>query len=255
MTKIYLDSNVIIYIENEKLSKNELTNIVKSTENKFFFSAAHIQEANEITSDDNLKRENWVSQRMRTIEEITENNYLYHQLSDNNVYELIEKPENVLKTITDIPGTDNIIKLIVNSFGNDMKKQIRESMGLDSGKMNIYSPKEVIDHLNKKLESIGNGQSFIELINQSFSYFPQNGQYGIHNKIAGMFELLDMLGYWTDKHTTKSNYARLWDSNHTFFASFCDFFISDDKRTRNKAKVVYDLYGIETKVISTKVNE
>jgi hypothetical protein len=33
-----------------------------------------------------------------------------------------------------------------------------------------------------------------------------------------------------------------WDSNHVFHASYCDYFISDDKRTRAKAKVVYNIY-------------
>jgi hypothetical protein len=64
-----------------------------------------------------------------------------------------------------------------------------------------------------------------------------------------------MFGYWKDKANEKSNYARLWDSSHAFFAAFCDYFISDDKRTRNKARVVYNIYEISTKVISSKGEE
>lgn len=67
-----------------------------------------------------------------------------------------------------------------------------------------------------------------------------------------IFELLDLLGYWKDKETERSNQARLWDSQHAYFASYCDYFISNDKRTRYKAEVVYDIFNVDTKIISTK---
>ncbi len=68
-----------------------------------------------------------------------------------------------------------------------------------------------------------------------------------------IFELLDLFGYWKDKSNKKSNYARFWDSSHTSFASNCDYFISEDKRIRNKAKVVYEIYDIKTKVLSPEL--
>lgn len=67
--------------------------------------------------------------------------------------------------------------------------------------------------------------------------------------IAGIFELLDLFGYWKDKYKPKSNYARAWDSIHVFYGAHCDLFISNDKNTRMKAKVVYDIYNIKTKII------
>ncbi len=74
----------------------------------------------------------------------------------------------------------------------------------------------------------------------------------MHNKFGGVFELLDLIGYWKDKYNEKSNYARLWDSNHAYFSSFCDYFISDDKRTRNKANVAFHIFDIKTQAISSK---
>ena len=82
--------------------------------------------------------------------------------------------------------------------------------------------------------------------------FPDNQNLGLMNRIAGVFELLDMLGYWKDKEKENSNYARLWDAQHTFFASYCDYFVTDDKRTSYKAKVAYNIYKKRTKVISSK---
>ncbi|EPR73393.1 hypothetical protein ADIWIN_1423 [Winogradskyella psychrotolerans RS-3] len=63
------------------------------------------------------------------------------------------------------------------------------------------------------------------------------------------------MAIWKDKHNSKSNYARLWDASHSFYSSYFDYFISDDKRTRNKAKVVFEIYGAKTKVISSKGTE
>lgn len=92
----------------------------------------------------------------------------------------------------------------------------------------------------------------LNLIEKGISYHPDGATFGRTNRIAAIFEVLDMLGFWKDKATSKSNYARLWDSSHTFYASYCHYFITDDKRTINKAKVVYDIYKIETKILSSK---
>jgi hypothetical protein len=105
------------------------------------------------------------------------------------------------------------------------------------------------------LTNWGTQENLIELIEKSISFNPDGMNFGLHNRIAGVMELLDMLGYWKDRETETSNYARLWDSNHTFFASHCDFFVSDDKRTRYKARVVYDIYNITTKVVSSNGTE
>ena len=62
---------------------------------------------------------------------------------------------------------------------------------------------------------------------------------------------MDMLGFWQDKLTTKSTLARLYDANHANHATFCDYFVTDDVRTRNKANVLYSYYNYTTKAIST----
>ena len=91
----------------------------------------------------------------------------------------------------------------------------------------------------------------IGLVEQAVSFFPNGNSFGLHNRMAAMIEFIDMLGYWRDKQTDKSNTARFWDANHAFYASYCDYFISDDKRNRNKCRVVYEIYGIDTKIYSS----
>ena len=62
---------------------------------------------------------------------------------------------------------------------------------------------------------------------------------------------MDMLGFWQDKLTTRSTLARLYDANHAYHATFYDYFVTDDKRTKNKANVLYAYYKCKTKAIST----
>lgn len=252
MTTAYLDTNIFVYLEKETLTIEDLLNIVPSNIDEIYYSSAHIQELIETKGENKEQKTDRINSRLKVIEDISVCNYLYHELPSNKVFKIKEKPDSVLKTLLEMPAANPIMKNMMNLINEDQRKEFREQLGLEISKLNNYKPNEVIAHLNKKLGSLGENLSFIELIEKGISFHPQGAGFGLHNRIAGIFELLDMLGYWTDKYTQKSNYARLWDSNHTYFASFCDYFISDDKRTRNKAKVVYDMYSINSIIISSK---
>jgi len=72
----------------------------------------------------------------------------------------------------------------------------------------------------------------------------------LRERICTLFNRLDDVGFWKDKKTKKSNLARLYDSSHAYFASSCVYFVSNDKRTLNKANVAYSFYNLKTKAIS-----
>lgn len=247
----YLDNNIIIDIESGFYSLSDILQDIEKNISKFFYSASHLQEANEITADTLIERTERLSERFKTISSVTNNNYLYLELPSNNVYMLIEKPSVVFETINDVPFAQNAIKGMINLISEDQKVSFRNQLNIVLKKINNYSPKEVIKHINTKSDLLG-GFSFLGLIEKAIELNPQGKEFGLHNRIAGIFELLDMFGYWKDKYNEKSNYARLWDSSHTYFSSFCDYFISNDKRTRNKAKVVFEIYNINTKIVSSK---
>lgn len=42
------------------------------------------------------------------------------------------------------------------------------------------------------------------------------------------------------------------DSNHVYYASEAEYFISEDKNTRVKTKFIYEVFDIATKVVSEK---
>lgn len=247
----YLDNNILIYIENGTLTISDLKNRINSNLTDFFYSSAHIQETEEIKGETESNRNERINRRLETIESVTNCNYLYHNLDDGKVYLLNEKPESVLETIRDVPFANAMMKGLINMVGESEREKFRLQLGLDSKRLNNYNSNEVVEHLNTKLIEWGN-LSLIDLVEKGVELHPQGKEFGLNNRFGGIFEMLDMLGYWTDKYSDKSNYARLWDSNHAYFASFCNYFVSDDKRTRNKAKVVYGIYGIDTIVVSSK---
>lgn len=64
------------------------------------------------------------------------------------------------------------------------------------------------------------------------------------------FNILDALGFWLDKVNVGSTMNRIYDANHAYFASACDYFITNNRNTRNKANFIYHIWGYKTKAIS-----
>lgn len=247
----YLDNNIFVDIEQYLISTDNLIKNIDTKLDKFYFSASHIQEANEITGETNEIIVKRLSKRFETISKVTDDNYLYIELGSNNLHKLKEKPWTVYETINQFSIGKQAMKSMVNTVDEEQKDSFRKELNIDLMRINNYSPSEVIEQINSKSDLMG-GFTLVGLIEKAIELHPQGKEFGLHNRIGGIFELLDMIGYWKDKFNEKSNYARLWDSSHTYFASHCDYFISNDKRTRNKARVVFEIYGIKTKVVSSK---
>lgn len=247
----YLDNNIFVEIEQGYLSTENLRNNIDKNLTEFYYSSAHLQEANEITADTITELNERLYKRFETISSITNNKYVNQELPSNKVYTKNKNPKTVFETIRDVPSAQNAIKAMINSISEETKNDFRERMNINSILMNNYTPKEVIEHVNTRSAALG-GLSFVGMIENAINIHPQGKEMGMGNRFAGVFELLDLIGYWKDKYNSKSNYARLWDATHSFYSSYFDYFISNDKRTRNKAKVVFEIYGAKTKVISSK---
>ena len=250
----YLDNNIFVDIEQNSLSINDLLENIDQNLTDFFYSASHLQEANEMTAETKNELNDRLIKRFQTISSVTNNNYLFQELPSNKVHKLKEKPSVVYNTINDVPFARNMMKGMMSTVNEEQKSEFRKQLNIDPIRINNYSPKEVIEQINSKSDLMG-GFSLVGMIEKAVELHPQGKEMGLHNRFAGIFEMLDMVGYWKDKFNEKSNYARLWDSSHSHFSSYCDYFICNDKRTRNKAKVVFEIYGIETKVLDSSGKE
>lgn len=248
----YIDNNVLISIENGDYSIDKIKSLFSDPKTRFFYSSAHVFEAEAFPGTSIQTKSAFLNNRFQTIREIFKKNYLFVDPKGNKITHIIEDPKEVYDTITLVPTGIDAMKNFMNLFSKEQKEEVRKSLGIETHRLNNYSPSEAIEHLNSKLTIWQTNLSFLEMIEQGVKNHPDGKTFGLHNRIAGVFELLDMLGYWKDKETGTSNYARLWDSSHTHFASYCDYFVSDDKRTRYKASVAYGIYNKSTKIISAE---
>jgi len=249
--KAYLDNNIIVSIENGDYSVENINTLFPGESPRYYYSSAHIYEIETFQGSFNITKADLLSSRFETIRNIFRNNYIYLKLNGNTITNIIEDPQIVFNTITETSLGISSMKGFVNLFTKEQKQSFREQMGIEPIKINNYNSTEIIAQLQTKLSDLGS-MSFMDLIEHAVKLHPDGKSFGLHNRIAALFELLDMVGYWKDKETSTSNYARLWDSSHAFYATYCDYFVSDDKRTRNKAKVAYDFYNKKTKIISSR---
>lgn len=249
--RAYLDYNIFTAIEDGDFTLDKILDRVDKRLNEFPFSAAHIQETDNIFGDTEEQRAKFINNRLDTIKRITNCLYVYQEHKTNKIFWLTEEPTIVLETIRQVPFAKTSMKVFANLISSEQKEQVRLTLGIETKELNNYSPTQVVQHLNTKLINWGTEDNFLQLFDKAIYFHPDKKDFGQHNNIAGVVELLDMLGYWKDKVTKTSNYARLWDSNHIHFASYCDYLVSDDRRLRYKARVVYDIYNIKTIVTSS----
>ncbi len=249
--KIYLDNNIFIYLEEQKISLSNLEDLVGSKISKIYYSSVHIQETLEIRAQTEKQRMDWINQRLNTISHVTNDDYLNEGL-DNIIREFKESPFKVYKTITEVPFAQASMKGLVNLIDEETREHTRQTLGIDSQKISNLEPIDLLEEFDKIFSKIGVG-SFLDFLELSMTYHPGHKSFGLSNRIAGLFEVLDILGYFKDKFNEKSNYARQSDSNHCSYASVCDAFISNDRRMINKAKIAFKVYNIDTKILYPKL--
>jgi hypothetical protein len=251
--RAYLDFNIIVSLQKGKITLDELRKIDNNITD-FPFSASHIQEVDNISHSDNETRDNYIDLHLQTIASISKNLYLYQKIS-NEVLLLNETPTEILNTIREVPFAKQAMQSFVNFVTPDQKSEFRKLLGINSQELNNYSPKDVVNQLNTVMTTLGTDNTFLGIIENAIQINLQGHTFGLSERFAAIYGILDLFGYWKDKQTNTSDYARLWDSNHAFFASHCNYFISDDLRNRYKAKVIYNIYDIDTKVVDSKGQE
>lgn len=229
--RVYLDSNILISIEDKEICFDDFKNF--ELRYSYVYSYIHILELMEAKNFEELKKF-----RLNTILNLTNNTYIYPGIKQFS--SKIEDPEMVIETLKLNSRHMGLLRQTVNNFNIDRSKLI-SLLGIDENRINNYSPTEVIEYIDKAFRSrmIFGLNDIIDLSGKL-----------LNERISSLFNLLDFVGFWKDQKSERSNLARMYDSSHTYFSSCCDFFVSNDKRARNKAKVAYEFYKIDTKVLS-----
>ena len=248
MSTIYFDNNIFISIQERRsqFDNNVISKIVTSPYD-YYYSSAHIQEANRVIEDTSKIENSVPSKRFDLISLITSNKYLEYDFQQKDIRLRVESPMNVYETIHTLPHGQSSIDQLLKLGNKGYSDTFREQKSLIPQRLNNYSIEEIVEKINETA-----GGSLKDFIKKVYSFFPDSENYGTYHEFGLVFNFLNMMGFWKDKENYKSDYARLWDSIHSYFASYCDYFVSDDKRTREKAKVVYYMYDINTEVLDSE---
>lgn len=112
-----------------------------------------------------------------------------------------------------------------------------------------WTEEEAIPNVSDFLKSKGVDKTFRELVLMPFSDRKEVSEYEL---FVAAYTMLDLLGYHSDKLSKPGSTINsvLSDAQHAYMASFCDYFITGDRRLRCKAKALYTELGIDTLVLS-----
>lgn len=224
---VYPDNNIIIDYE------KQLKVLPFNKSIKYVYSYVHLEELKEAKNNlDNLK-----NIRFTTIENLTDGRCVFN--SDNNVPTLYKANPTNIYSIIENP-ISNLLSQKLHDASVHWKvdsnpKFLMEKLGIKKIEINNYTPEQIA-------EKHGN---FI-------CFFVEQTCNCKQEVFLSCFNILDALGFWQDKINKGSTMNRLYDANHAYFASTCDYFVTDDRNTRNKANCVYKMYGYNTKAISYK---
>ncbi len=170
--------------------------------------------------------------------------------------------------------TKDIIERLIPGYKNNFTflEWIKKFSEMTSG---LYNDKSVykdlrrfsLDHLsltkkydidiesinfNEDLKDTPVQKSFIEYIEQTLALNKNNEKQKTYNFFTTAYNILNILGI--DKEpNSKARFANtMHDGLHSFYAAHCDYLVTDDKGLLLKSKVLYKLFGIETKVLSVE---
>ncbi len=222
---VYVDNNVLIDYEEKRIKLPIRENLY------YYYSYVHIDEL--IESGKRIK--SILKPRFDAIRTLTEGRFVQH---DEN-YELesiIVSPIEVFNLCLQPSRVKNMERLRKANknfpFGYD-RNRLTEKLEINVKELNNYS----VEKLYSKY-----GDLIVDYVVSSAITIQEGFQ--------SFFNILDWIGFWRDKYTERSNMARSYDANHAYFATYCDYFVTNDKRTMNKANVIYQALGFKTVAVS-----
>ncbi len=229
----YLDNNVYIDIENGRYKEIDFTSKSAMT---FFYSESLIEELYE---GEHLDKSN-TQERISLITRLCGDNYILPGIGDKKPETIKQKPQQTYFIIGN--SSLRLLRNALKDAVSQMSPNQEEFLKMLSSKrteVNNIAPTEILSKINNAMsEYVHNGLKGFLMATEA------NGR----STYSTLFNLLDAVCYWKDMPNTQV--ARLHDSSHAYFSQICDYFVTNDKRLRYKAKAVYSYLGVKTTVIS-----
>lgn len=106
---------------------------------------------------------------------------------------------------------------------------------------------------NEKFKETGFGKTFLEMVDNTLG---ENQKQNFYQRFTTAYSGLEIYNITQERKKggglKKFDYSSLnTDAIHAYYASFCDYLITDDKGLQAKAHIMYQLFDIPTRVLST----
>ncbi|WET50781.1 hypothetical protein PYS58_06520 [Chryseobacterium indologenes] len=136
----------------------------------------------------------------------------------------------------------------------DFYKSFRKSIGDQGLKLEDnagnWNPEDVFENIGLFFKSHQTDLTFKKYVEMTVG-ISKNGKPTIHDHFTTAYLLLDLIGFKPDRlpKPTDSLKNIRTDVEHAFYASRCDYFVTNDKNLAVKAKVLYKEFAVETQVL------
>lgn len=114
------------------------------------------------------------------------------------------------------------------------------------------STEKAVEEIKDYLKTVLKVDSFREFIDNGYKH--EKKKPDEMKWFLQAYQMLDMLGYKPDPLTKPANTVMniRHDAEHAYYAQFCDYLVTDDKKFKAKAEVLYRLLDVKTKVVDPK---
>ena len=242
---IYPDTNIIVSIEKGELTIDQIKQHFRADELILPYSDAHLYETDTMSAYGDFTKDQLLEQRFKVLDQLSMQWRMTTR--DKKVILIKMSSKEAYGTITDYPDPERIKQGFEENMPEIVRKIFRKVTGLEQNVINNMAYDQIIEHIDKQLTQAGMGK-FTGFIAEWEAQMKQTGTISRYDQIAMHFGLLDLMGFYKDKATDKSDFARMWDSSHADYAVETDGFLSRDKRARMKAGLTYYLMGIKAPI-------
>ncbi len=267
MKKLYFDHNVIIDIQNSrKKSLQDVVNTLNENKYQIVFSPAHIEEIAAIIMHHNQQPE-IVNDKLNFLAALTNSVALlpYHRnnlelIEHDGIFVYREHPKDVYDRVIDNYDRNIIVEKHQQeklSNGENFEN-VHSVSSKETNNINIVSE---LDYFKPRLH-----QMIIDFWRTYDSnlkeYMPEicpkcadlNFQYAknyfpIHQMmIEKLLEFLEVRRFFPD--SPNQYLSSLHDTTHAIYAGYCDIFVTNDNKLKQKVSAVYQWMGIKTSVLN-----
>lgn len=130
---------------------------------------------------------------------------------------------------------------------NDLRKGLKEDLKLDSNVSNLELP---IQRLDSILPQTPIGKTFSESVIEDVKRYHKEPIF--FDYYLSAYNQLGLFGFRPDKLSEKNRFNNsIVDGFHSFYGSHAYVFITSDRVMYHRSRVLFEAFGIETKLIKT----